>query len=154
MHFDGDDVAGVADLFGGLRRSELGDALAELAFRAGGDDDPAAHADAIDDAVADYFLVAADDGDGDDPLLVPGPVAFPKLPEGAADLPHILDVPDREVDRAAAADRLGERLREEARAVAERGDSERAATLLNVTYDAEAWAPLDLDGVRDTLDGA
>ncbi|MFB6120701.1 MAG: hypothetical protein ABEJ68_06245 [Halobacteriaceae archaeon] len=151
MHFDGDDVAGVVDLFGALTRDELGRALGELAFRAGGDDDPDAHADAIDEAVADYFLVAVDDGEE---LLVPGPVAFPNLPEGAADLPHILDVPERSVDRDAAAERVRERLREEAETVAERGDSERAATLLNVTYDAEAWAALDLSDVRDALDGA
>lgn len=152
MEFDGDDLAGVADLFGGLTRPELGRALAELAYRSGEEDDPDAYDEPIRRAVDDYYLVAIE-GDAEWPLLVPGPVAFPSLPEGASDLPHILDVESRTVDRERAAERVARRLREEATEVHAAGDSGRAADLLNVTYDAEAWADLDLGDVRETLDG-
>jgi hypothetical protein len=155
MEFDGDDLAGVVDLFGALTRAELDRALSELDFRAG-EDDPDDHGDAVRRAVGDYYLVEASPAtvEGlEGPAFVAGPVAFPRLPDHATDLPHLLDVPDRTVDREALAEEVAARLRDEATAVAADGDSERAAVLLNVTYDAEAWAPLELDGVRETLDG-
>jgi hypothetical protein len=146
----GDELAGLADLFGALTRDELEAALGELAFKRGDAADDDAIGDAIDDAVDGYYLVAVD-GD-DETLLAPGPVAFPTLPEGAEDLPHILDVPTREVDRRTVARDVEERLRAEAaRAVAD-GDDERVAHLLDVTYDLEAWASVDVSGVRDRLD--
>jgi hypothetical protein len=171
-----DDLAGIVDLFGALSRAELGRALDELAFKQGRDADAEALADAVDGAVRNYYLVAvADDGtgaggsadadaaDGAD-LLVVGPVAFPSLPANAEDLPHILDVPERSVDREAVVAATVARLRAEAEAladdVAEGGpapaeaddpsteaddpstetDRDRARRLLDATYDAEAWA--------------
>jgi len=165
MEPSGDELAGVADLFGGVTRAELGQALVELAFRAGEDRDPAEFDDAIDAALADYFLVAVDragDGDGanddggdeSDPeaLLVPGPVAFPELPEHATDLPHIMEIEERYVDRERVGKAAEARFRADtARAVAD-GDEERMADLLDVSYELEAWAPVDLGETRARLD--
>ena len=166
-----DDLAGVVDLFGWLTRAELSEALSELAFKQRAEVDEAAIDAAIDLAVAEYALVpapvealsgggAADladgDGSGDDggdgpTALAVGPAAFPTLPEGAEDLPHILDVPDRGVDREALADAVLEQLRREAVEAIGEGDDERLETLADVTYDVEAWAPVDVDPVRTRI---
>ncbi|MGM0446851.1 MAG: DUF7109 family protein [Methanobacteriota archaeon] len=153
-----DDLAGVVDLFGWLTRAELSHALSELAFKRRTEVDEDAIDAAIDLAVAEYALVPAPNdalsGGGGEPVpdggtgLAVGPAAFPTLLEGAADLPHILDVPDREVDREALADAVLDRLREEAVAAIDEGDEERLETLADVTYDVEAWAPVDVDPVR------
>ena len=140
---DGDELAGIADLFGGLTREELDDALAELAFKRDeefddGDADVAA-------ALRGYYLVAVERDD--ETLLAPGPVAFPELPENAGDLPHIMGVERRSIDRGALADAARERLVEDAADA----DDERARYLVDVTYDAEAWAPVELDDVRQRL---
>ncbi len=144
----GDELAGVVDLFGGLTREELEEALAELAYRRGEEPpDPD-----VDDAVAAYVLVEHDDGD--EALLVAGPIAFPTLPEGATDLPHMLDVPARSIDREALARDVEERFRADvARAVAD-GDADRMRELLDVSYELDAWGPVDLGEMRGRLDRA
>jgi len=147
-----DELAGVVDLFGGLTRDELERALVELAFKQGKDVDREAFAAEIDRAVEDYSLVETEVES--EILLVAGPVAFPTVPENGADLPHILDVPDREVDRERLGAAVAERLREDARTVAAAGDADRAETLLDVSYDLDAWAPVETDDVRETLDRA
>jgi hypothetical protein len=162
MDVSGDELAGVVDLFGGLTRAELGQALVELAFRDGEDREPEDFDDDIDTALADYFLVAverAGDATGaadDDPvtLLVAGPVAFPELPDHATDLPHIMDVEERYVDRERVGEAAEQRFRADtARAVAD-GDEERMAALLDVSYELEAWAPVELGEARARLDDA
>jgi hypothetical protein len=150
MDLTGDDLAGVVDLFGGLTRAELDRAVEELAFKRGADHDPDAVARAVERALADYRLVAVE---GDPSLLVAGPAAFPSLPEGAGDLPHIMDVPDRAPDRETAAAAALSRLAADAEAVAA-GDADRAAALREVSYDLEAWGPVDASGVRERLDDA
>ncbi|PSP55696.1 hypothetical protein BRC82_03680 [Halobacteriales archaeon QS_1_67_19] len=168
-----DELAGVVDLFGGLTREELEQALVELAFKQGKEVEREAFAAEIDRAVEDYYLVetayeggeaaresrAPTDGeratgDGAEPVLVAGPAAFPAVPENGEDLPHILDVPDRDVDREGLGETVAERLREEARTAAAAGDTERAELLVDVSYDLEAWAPVDAADVRETLDRA
>jgi hypothetical protein len=149
---DGDELAGVVDLFGALTRAELEDALGELAFKRGETVDEAAIDDAVDDAVADYYLVAVD-RDGTT-LLAPGPVAFPTLPEGAEDLPHILDVPDRDVDRSTLAEAAERRLRADAARAADADDDDRIEHLLDVSYDLETWGSTDASDVRSRLDDA
>jgi hypothetical protein len=144
MDLDGDELAGVVDLFGGLTREELDRALAELAFRRG--EDPPESADELVTAARfTYRLVAAERDD--ETYLVAGPAAFPRVPDDGEDLPHILDVRPRSFDRETLGDAVTERLAAEA---ADAGP-ERAETLVEVTYDAEAWAPVDLDDVRDEL---
>lgn len=145
-----DEMAGVVELFGALTLPELERALAELAFKRGQEIDDGAFAAAIEAAVDDYHLVETE-SDGET-VVVAGPAAFPSLPENAADLPHIMDVEDRTVDRTALGEDVAERLRAEAARVVEDGDADRAERLLDVTYDLEAWAPVEVDGVRDRLD--
>ena len=164
-----DDLAGVVDLFGWLTRAELTRALSELAFKRRTEVDDDAIAAAIDVAVAEYALVPAppealdeaggeaavadpDDGvDADEVALAVGPAAFPSLPEGASDLPHILDVPERGVDREALSAAVLARLSEDAVAVIRDGDADRLAVLADVTYDIEAWAPVDAGDVRERI---
>ncbi|VTT88423.1 hypothetical protein DM2_1757 [Halorubrum sp. DM2] len=163
-----DDLAGVVDLFGWLTRAELSRALSELAFKQRAEVDEEAIDAAIDLAIAEYALVPAPDGalsGGDEAgdkantgndatdgtALAVGPAAFPTLPEGAEDLPHILDIPDRAVDREALADAVLDRLRGEAVDAIGDGDADRLETLVDVTYDVEAWAPVDVEPVRTRI---
>ncbi|MFW5896066.1 MAG: DUF7109 family protein [Halolamina sp.] len=151
-----DELAGVVDLFDALTRDELVQALVELAFRRGRDVRAEVVDEAVAEAVREYYLVAlpADAVEGDveaDEALTVGPVAFPTLPAEGEDLPHILDVPSRTVDRAAAAEQVTASLREAAESVIEAGDDARARTLVDVTYDAEAWGSVDLTETRDRL---
>lgn len=150
MTLDRDELAGVVDLFGALTRAELERALDELAFKEGREVDDEALADAVPAAEEAYALVGVDRADEE--LLVVGPAAFPTLPDHAEDLPHIMDVPDRSVDREAVADGVVARLEREADEAVADGDPERAATLLDVSYDLEAWADVDLADVRRRLD--
>ena len=146
MELSSDELAGLADLFGALPRPALERAISELAFRHGTAVDSAAVEDWIADAVHDYALVQVDlEGET---LLAPGPTAFPELPEGAADLPHILEVDRRTVPQEATETAVRKRL---AGAAADLEDAERAAALIDITYDAEAWAGLDLGDVRERL---
>jgi len=154
MEVTADELAGVVDVFGALTRSELADALAELAFKRA--DELERPDDAIDDAVASYHLVGfqpGESGDGDDAerLLVPGPTAFPEIPEGGADLPHIMDVPERDVDREVLTAAVADRFREES-VVAIRSDNpEFIDRLLDVSYELEVWGDVDVSGARDQL---
>jgi hypothetical protein len=100
-----DELAGIVDLFGALAKEKLVAALSELAFRRGEEPDEADLVATVDDAVDRFYLVPVDD------RLVAGPAAFPELPDGAEDLPHILDVDRRQVDRAAAAEAAETRFR-------------------------------------------
>jgi hypothetical protein len=149
MDLTGDDLAGVADLFGGLTRAELDRAVEELAFKRGDDHDPAALAATVEDALGTYHLVAVDD---DPALLVPGPAAFPALPDGAEDLPHIMDVPSRDISRDAVIEAVKSRFREDAVMAVKNGDEDRVETLLDVSYDIEAWENVEMDALRDRLD--
>ena len=163
-----DDLAGVVDLFDWLTRAELSRALSELAFKQRTEVDEDAIAAAIDAAIAEYALVPApsaalseagspvesDDGtttDTEAAGLTVGPAAFPSLPADAEDLPHILDIPDRDVDRALLADAVLDRLSEDAVAAITAGDAERLETLADVTYDIEAWAPVDAGDIRERI---
>lgn len=149
--FDPDELAGVIDLFGALTPSELESALGELAFKRGEEVDSEAVAAAIDDAVASYAVVRYPDGDRT--LLAAGPAAFPTLPPNAEDLPHILEVPDRDVDREAAGTAVAERLRSEAASAVDAGDAAAMRRLLDVTYDVEVWSDaVAVDDVRERLD--
>ena len=162
MDVTGDELAGVVDLFGALTRAELREALAELAFKAGEDHDHAAFEGDVEDACRSYHLVAVDadavaepvetDADGD--VIVPGPIAFPTLPEGATDLPHILDVEERTVDRDVAGRAAEARFRADAASAIEAGDHDRIAELLDVSYELEVWGPVDLASARSRLDDA
>ncbi|MHC3437328.1 DUF7109 family protein [Natrialbaceae archaeon A-gly3] len=155
MDATADELAGVVDLFGGLTRSELERALAELAFRTDGSSVDGKGLEAsIEDALSAFAIVRYEPASGnapEDPLFVAGPTAFPSPPDHAEDLPHILETEHRSIDRK----RVGEQTR--ARYVAavsdalEAGDRERIEELLEASYDVEAWAPIDLEDERDRL---
>ncbi|WP_136689294.1 DUF7109 family protein [Halorhabdus amylolytica] len=152
MNFTPDELAGVVDLFGALPPVTHRQALAELAYKRGEDRDPASFADAIDDAIDSYHLIELP-GDGES-LLVVGPVAFPSTPEGARDLPHILDVEERSVDRERLATAAERRFRRDAGRAVAADDRERIERLLDVSYELEAWAPVELAETRERLDDA
>lgn len=157
MELSHDELAGVVDLFGALTRDELSQACTELAFKRG----VGSAFDGVDDALAAYRLVAVHpddesvlDGEVGETMLAVGPTAFPVLPEGAEDLPHIMDVGERTLDRVALGEVVERRFRmEAARAVAE-DDEARIDRLLDVSYDLETWAPVELGGMRERLDAA
>jgi len=146
----GDELAGVVDLFGALTRAELEGALGELAFKQGETVDEAAIDVAIDDAVKGYYLVAVEH-DGTT-LLAPGPVAFPTLPDGAEDLPHILDVDDRDPGHSVLAEAAERQFRTDAAQAADADDADRIERLLDVSYDLETWGSTDVSDVRSRLD--
>lgn len=177
MDLSADELAGIVDLFGALTREELQEAAAEVSFKRKGEFEPEAFAEDVDDAVRSYHLLRVDaeavdgpgrddggddgkdgGGDGGGPdegdWLVPGPIAFPTLPDGATDLPHILEATDRTVDREAAGRAAEERFRADAASAAEAVDDDRIAELLDVSYELEAWAPVELGAARDRLDAA
>ena len=148
MDLTGDEIAGVVDLFGVLEREELAHALAELSFRRGEEAGDERIDTAIDGAVAEFVLVPTEG------RLVVGPAAFPMLPEGAEDLPHILDTERRPVDRETAARTAERRFRETAEETIEAGDSGRLRELLEVSYDLESWGPVEVGDVREDIDRA
>ena len=171
---DPDELAGVVDLFGALTHDEVTRALVELAYRQGSDAHESAVEAATEAAVAAaverYYLIeyvpeettdsdeAADATDAtdeaDETLLTVGPVSFPGLPAEAEDLPHILDYPTRSVSREWLARSVEGRLRGDAARAVAADDVDRVRHLLDVTYDLEAWAPVDVSEVRDRLDDA
>ncbi|MFB6308096.1 MAG: hypothetical protein ABEH35_02090 [Haloarculaceae archaeon] len=144
-----DELAGIVDLFGGLSRDQLGRGLSELAFKRGERVDDDAFDEEIDAAVATYRLVAVETDDGR--LLVPGPAAFPELPEGAEDLPHILDAGETHLDRERVASAAVERFRSDVDAAIEAGDQDRIEQLLDVSYELSAWGAVDVAAERDRL---
>lgn len=146
--FDPDELAGMVDCFGALTADELVRACSETAFRRGEDCEASAARAAIAAALDDYALVEHED------LLVPGPAAFPTLPEGAADLPHILDVEPRSVDREAVARSAVEQFDAALETAVEEADVERCRRLLDRTYELESWGPIDLADERERLDEA
>lgn len=166
MSATGDELAGVVDLFGALTRRELSQALRELAFKQGTDVDDAAVTDAIETAVSEYVLVKYDPEAGDasdlsdiseadaESLLTVGPAAFPILPPNAEDLPHILDYETRSVDRDRLAEQVRQRLAADADEAVTADDADRAAALLDVSYDMEAWADIEVEDIRASLSAA
>lgn len=158
MDVSGDELAGVVDLFGALTRAELGEALAELAYKQGEGYDPDGFESEITAALERYHLVELDAGTGMDgvnageSVLVPGPGAFPRLPEAAADLTHILDIDTRGVDRATAGEAVLDRFRADAATAVDTADPDRIEQLLDVSYELEAWADVDLAEERSLLD--
>jgi len=162
--FDGDELAGVASQFGALSRAGLVRAAEELAFKRGETVETTEIEGAVDDALADLRLVAVEgedtgggtgDGNGGGELLAPGPTAFPRLPDGADDLPHILDAPERSVPREDLVEPAERRLRAAAATAVAEEDRERMGRLLDATYDLESWGPdADVASVRERLDAA
>lgn len=134
-----DELAGIVELFGALTREELAEARSELGFRQGREDEP--DPAAVDAALEEYALVEHEG------LCVAGPAAFPTLPPEASDLPYIVEVPEREIDR----EEIGERVRDELLAAVDE-DEVDPDRLRELSYDLEVWAPVDADELRTRLE--
>ena len=170
MELTPDELAGVVDVLGPVTRTELVSACGELAFKRGEDADSDAFEGWVESALASYHLVAvagevreASKRSGDaserdiesgEPLVVVGPAAFPALPDGAEDLPHILDLPARSLSRDAVGEAAERQFRADAADAVRTGDDERIQSLLDVSYDLEAWGPVELSTARGRLDEA
>ncbi|PSQ45246.1 hypothetical protein BRD17_02010 [Halobacteriales archaeon SW_7_68_16] len=148
---DPDGVAGIVDTFGCLDRDELRRGIVEAAYRLDRHPDDEAIDAAIDAAIEEYCLARVDD---DPERYVVGPAAFPTVPDGARDLPHVLGIDRRDPDRSPAHDRIAERFRSDAARAVDAGDGERIVALLDLSYEIELWADADLAAARDLLDEA
>lgn len=147
MDLTADELAGIAGLFGGLRPDELREACREVAFKRAGEEPSNAEIDAvIDTAEQSHRLVPVNHEAGT--LLVPGPTAWPTVPTVAEDLPHVLDIEPRTIDRTAVARQLIERFLDE---MDEDLTPERIASLRQLAYDLESWAGVDAGPLRDEL---
>jgi hypothetical protein len=147
-----DESAGIVDLFDALTRDELETAIDELAFK----HDATPDTSIIDACIESYHLVEYDAPSVADnsALLVVGPTAFPVIPDGGLDLPHIMDIETRQIDWQQLSRAVEERFRREtARSLAEE-DRERVTHLLDVSYAFEAWGSVELTDVRERLDAA
>jgi hypothetical protein len=147
-----DELAGVVDLFGGLTHDELVQAFRDLAARREGDFEPRRISESIEEARCKYYLVEFDH-DGAT-LLVAGPTALPTLPAGGEDLPYLLSSEPRVVPRDTLARLVEERLRGEAARAVAADDGDRMNDLLDICYDADAWAPIDTSDIRERLAAA
>jgi hypothetical protein len=158
MEVTADQLAGIVDQFGAMTRAELAEGLAELAFKQGEEYDTDAFDAQIDDAEASYHLISLDperaglDQSLDEEVFVPGPVAFPELPQDGQDLLHILDIDGRFPDREAAGTVAAQRFLSEAAAAVDAGETEKIGMLVDVSYELEAWASVDLSETRTRLD--
>lgn len=141
----GDEIAGIVGMFGALTPDELHEAYTEVVYKARGEQPPEDQIDeAVDAALEAFQLVKTDTGEGT--VYIAGPTAFPEIPEFADDLPVMLDVEERKVDRSNAAEEIVETL------AAERANEmtdEREVFIEQVSYDIEAWADIDANELRD-----
>lgn len=142
------EIAGIADLFEGLTRDELKTAIQELSYRQDTEyTDIEGH---IDSAIAKLVLVPVEMDDGTC-FLAPGPAAFPQIPEGGEDIPHILDIEPRDIPREKIGTAAEEHIRQQAAHAIATEDSERAAEILDRSYDITAFAPVDIDDIQTAL---
>ena len=143
-----DELVGAVDLFGGLSREELVGGFQDIGARMGDDVDIKVLNLRIDEAIEKYYLVeVADQG-----LLVAGPSALPELPEGGEDLPHLILVGEREINREELEKGVAERLGKEVEIAIFEKDRNQIESLLDVCYDLEMWAGVDIDGIRKKLE--
>ena len=156
LPLDGDELAGIVELFGALTRDEVRNAASELCYRRGVDAEPDPLDALVDRALAEFVLLSAPgavDSLLDDVPLVAGPAAFPAHPEHAEDLPHILDIDARETDRDVVRDAAATQFRAAVDAASDDADTEpsTADRLLELCYDLETWGAIDLDAERSRL---
>ena len=148
MEHSPDALAGIAGMFGGLTRSDLQLASAEIEFKQhGSDPDVERIRRAIDDALLTYHLVETEIDD--ETILIPGPTAFPLIPAGGDDLPHILDAKVHEIDRSVVGEQL---LADLVETMHDELSDEAREQLNQLSYDLEAWASIDASPIRNMLD--
>lgn len=145
------ELAGVVDLFGALTRAELRRAVTELDARSGQDPIDATDLETVIAEARERFVLVECDLDGQTVVTV-GPTAFPAQPPHAEDLPHIMDIEYRDIEVDALAPGVRDRFVAAVDRACEAPDESRARTLLDVSYDVEAWATLDLSAQRSRLE--
>ena len=148
MELSLDEIAGIVDIFGGLTNGELNTAMEEIAFRR--DDSPVSQSwldQKIEQATEEGILVRQESHDP--PLLCVGPVAFPVEPDGAEDLPYILDIPERTVDRESLANELLQNMEAD---ISDTMSSNQRTAYIELSYDIETWSGVDTSQLRDALD--
>ncbi|HII51652.1 MAG TPA: hypothetical protein HA321_01915, partial [Halobacteriales archaeon] len=75
-----------------------------------------------------------------------------ELPEGGEDLPHLILVGEREINREELEKGVAERLGKEVEIAIFEKDRNQIESLLDVCYDLEMWAGVDVDGIRKKLE--
>ena len=144
MEFTPDELAGIVGLFGALTSEELMTACQELAYRQTGQSVANATLQAtIEDAETSYILVNTEI-DGRESYVV-GPAAFPEIPEGGRDLPHMLDLSHCTVNRQEIAEELLERF------LGQEIDIERESAI-ELSYDLESWTNIDASDLREHVE--
>lgn len=147
MSLTPDTLAGIVELFGALTDAELCDACAEVDFRHEGETRPdEEYLQEIETALESNHLARIDESDT---LLIAGPAAFPRVPSGGDDLPHILPIEPRTVDRSSAAERIIAELQHE---LEENPEPARQESIIDLCYDIESWAGIDTSHIREQLD--
>ncbi|MFB6198794.1 MAG: hypothetical protein ABEI52_11090 [Halobacteriaceae archaeon] len=144
MHQDPDKLSGIVDAFGALEREELRNASRELAFKKGVDFNPDVHRECVERALDEYVLVELDG------LLIAGPTAFPDLPDGGDDLPHILEVSYRDIDRESFYSTIEQRFRSDAANAIQTESIPKCRKLIDMSYDLSDWG-IKTDTIRDRL---
>lgn len=151
---DPDDMAGIVELFGALDRNELRQAASELLYRRGHDPESFPIDESIEEAIDAYALLVApgcaDPAPEGDPIVA-GPSGFPTIPERAEDLPHILDIDRRSIDRERVGTAASERYQSDVARAIEATDEESIERLIDLGYEIESWAPVELDSERQRL---
>lgn len=144
-----DELAGIADCFGGVTSEEICEAIEDLAARQGKAFDRSELRDQIDEAIATYHLIPVEESDRT--LLCPGPAALPMLPEGGEDLPHLLSIDTRTVDQEQLGKIAERRLRGEAASAVNENDNDRIEALLDICYELDTWAGTETESLRKQL---
>ena len=143
-----DELAGAVDLFEGLSREELISGFGDISARMGDYVNVETLSLRIDEAIEKYYLVEIVDRG----LLVVGPSALPELPEGGEDLPHLILVGEREINREEVEKSVVERVSKEIEIVISKKDRDQMERLLDVCYDLEIWGEIDVEGIRKKLE--
>lgn len=143
-----DELAGAVDLFGGLTREELIQGCEDICARSGEVIDFEFINDKIENAIKKYYLVELKERG----LLVIGPVALPKLPEGGEDLPHLIQVENRLINKKEIEKIVFERMEEEIKVNSFEEDLESLERLLDICYDIEIWSSGGIEEARKALE--
>lgn len=143
-----DDIAGIAEMFGVISRKQLEQALIELSYRQGEELSETAAENAVQEALSSFALVAISHQPQE---LTAGPAAYPTLPVGANDLPHMLEQDRQKPDPAVVREAANQRYREAVDEAIEASDTETLQDLLQLSYDIEAWAEITVDDVRSRI---
>jgi hypothetical protein len=143
-----DELAGAVDLFGGLTRDELIQGCEDICARSGEVIDFELMDEKIENAIEKYYLIELKERG----LLVIGPVALPKLPEGGEDLPHLIQVENRSIDKKEIEKVVFERIEEEIKNNSLEEDLESLEILLDICYDIEIWSSGGMEETRKVLE--